>query len=101
MALTAEQLKERGQQWMAENFIKRKAASIQGAKNTANAKLARTDWYITRLTETGVAIPQNIVEERAAIKAECNETEAMWTAATTMEDVQAAIKAKYEAQQTA
>jgi len=31
----------------------------------ARAYLAETDWYVIRLTETGVAIPADVIEQRA------------------------------------
>jgi len=34
----------------------------------ARAYLASTDWYVIRLTETGVAIPQEITEKREAAR---------------------------------
>lgn len=40
-------------------------------KNTANTKLSETDWYITRNTETGDAIPSTVTDYRAAVRAAC------------------------------
>jgi len=31
----------------------------------ARAYLAETDWYVIRLTETGVAIPADVIDQRA------------------------------------
>ena len=43
------------------------AAEVQEAANTsARTFLANTDWYILRHTETGVAIPIEITQARAA-----------------------------------
>jgi hypothetical protein len=35
------------------------------AKAEAHAYLASTDWYVTRMTETGVAIPEDVLTKRA------------------------------------
>jgi hypothetical protein len=47
--------------------------SAQLAQDAANAEalkyLAETDWYVSRMSETGVAIPQEITAARAAARA--------------------------------
>ena len=46
------------------------AANAQAEINaTSAAYLASTDWYVTRNTETGVAIPDNITAARAEARA--------------------------------
>ena len=46
------------------------AANAQAEVNaTSAAYLASTDWYVTRNTETGVAIPDNITAARAEARA--------------------------------
>ena len=44
------------------------------AQKIANAKkyLSETDWYVTRNAETGVLIPQDILEKRAQARIDCN-----------------------------
>ena len=45
-------------------------ALLQRAINfEANELLRSTDWYVTRFAETGVAIPQEILDMRAAARA--------------------------------
>ena len=39
------------------------------AKAEAKAYLASTDWYVVRLTETGVAIPEEVSIKRAEARA--------------------------------
>ena len=46
------------------------AANAQAQINaTSEAYLASTDWYVTRNTETGAAIPDNITAARADARA--------------------------------
>ena len=41
---------------------------IQNTKNTANAKLAETDWYVVRKSETNEAIPSAVSTYRTAVR---------------------------------
>jgi hypothetical protein len=59
--------------WIAQN------------KANANSLLAATDWMVIRKAERDVAIPGDVVTERAKIIADCTAKEAAITAATTME----------------
>lgn len=44
--------------------------TAQGMLNAESlAYLEETDWYVTRFAETGVAIPQDILDSRAAARA--------------------------------
>ena len=61
-------------QWIAQN------------KASANSQLASTDWMVIRKAERDVAIPADVVAERAKIIADCTAKEAAITAATTMEE---------------
>ena len=69
-AITTKGLKS---QWIAQN------------KASANSLLASTDWMVIRKAERDVAIPADVVTERAKIIADCTAKEAAITAATTME----------------
>jgi hypothetical protein len=60
-------------QWIAQN------------KASANSQLASTDWMVIRKAERDVAIPSDVVTERAKIIADCTAKEAAIIAATTME----------------
>jgi hypothetical protein len=61
-------------QWIAQN------------KASANSQLASTDWMVIRKAERDVAIPSDVVAERAKIIADCTAKEVAITAATTMEE---------------
>jgi hypothetical protein len=61
-------------QWIAQN------------KASANSQLASTDWMVIRKAERDVAIPAEVVTERAKIIADCTAKEVAITAATTMEE---------------
>ena len=76
MVDTTEQVVTKGlkSQWIAQN------------KASANSLLASTDWMVIRKAERDVAIPSDVVAERAKIIADCTAKEAAITAATTMEE---------------
>ena len=62
-----------------------KSQWIAQVKSAANSQLASTDWMVIRKAERDVAIPSDVVTERAKIIADCTAKEAAITAATTME----------------
>jgi hypothetical protein len=62
-----------------------KSQWIAQIKASANSQLAATDWMVIRKAERDVAIPADVIAERAAIIADCTAKEAAITAATTME----------------
>lgn len=64
---------------------------IAQIKRTTNSLLAQSDWYVVRKVERDVAIPVDIVTERAAIITEANRLEAAIIAATTVEGLIEAI----------
>jgi hypothetical protein len=66
-------------QWIAQN------------KASANSLLASTDWMVIRKAERDVAIPAEVVTERAKIIADCTAKEAAITAATTIEELIAVV----------
>ena len=62
-----------------------KSQWIAQVKASANSQLASTDWMVIRKAERDVAIPVEVVAERAKIIADCTAKEAAITACTTME----------------
>jgi hypothetical protein len=64
---------------------------IEQTKENANKALAPTDWYIIRKAERGVAIPEAVVAERAKIVSDCAAKETVIKAATTIEELIAAV----------
>ena len=62
-----------------------KSTWIAQVKASANSQLASTDWMVIRKAERDVAIPIDVVTERAKIIADCTAKEAAITAATTIE----------------
>jgi hypothetical protein len=66
-------------QWIAQN------------KASANSQLASTDWMVIRKAERDVAIPAEVVTERAKIIADCTAKEAAITACTTIEALIAVV----------
>lgn len=71
------------------NLAQLKAASITELKARTQVKFAPTDWAITRSIDptSKKAIPQTIMDERKAIRDECDAKEAAINAATTAEDI--------------
>jgi hypothetical protein len=68
-----------------------KSQWIAQGKASANSQLASTDWMVIRKAERDVAIPSDVVTERAKIIADCTAKEAAITAATTMEALIAVV----------
>lgn len=66
---------------------------VQQQKDTAAALLAQTDWYVTRKSETDVAIPSNVTTYRAAVRTVCGTREAEIAAVSTTEALEALMKA--------
>lgn len=70
-----------------ESLVDLKTAKIKEAKQLANDKLSDTDWYVTRKSEKGTAIPSDIQTERDAIRTDCNNHETAINAKTTKAQV--------------
>lgn len=70
-----------------ESLSDLKTAKIKEAKQLANDKLSDTDWYVTRKSEKGTAIPSDIQTERDAIRTDCNNHETAINAKTTKAQV--------------
>jgi hypothetical protein len=64
-----------------------KAAKIKNLKAIYNAKLAETDWYVTRKQEKNTAIPSAITTERDNLRSECATKEGEINAKTTKAQV--------------
>lgn len=56
-------------------FTEEELQQAQSSTLKQNAKryLADTDWYVTRYSETGVAIPQDILDKRAEARTQASE----------------------------
>ena len=52
-----------------------KSVWVAQTKETANAKLAVHDWYITRKAEKSTAIPSSVTTYRDAVRTKCGEIE--------------------------
>jgi len=68
-----------------------KSQWIAQGKVAANSLLAATDWMVIRKAERDVAIPADVVAERAKIIADCTAKEAAITAATTIDELMQAL----------
>ena len=66
---------------------KLKADIIVTAKADANLLLAPTDWYSSRKSELGTAIPDNILADRKKIRDKVDTIEAEVAALTTVESI--------------
>lgn len=60
-----------------------KSDKISMVKKKAGDELSETDWYVTRKFETGVDIPQDIIDQRAEARAKSEELESEINALTT------------------
>ena len=70
----------------SETVAELKESKIAEIKNIYNRKLVETDWYIIRAQE-GIAAPQSILDDRAALRTECATKEAEINALTTKKAV--------------
>ena len=70
----------------SETVAELKESKIAEIKNIYNRKLVQTDWYIIRAQE-GIAAPQSILDDRAALRTECATKEAEINALTTKKAV--------------
>ena len=52
-----------------------KSVWVAQTKETANAKLAVHDWYVTRKAEKSTAIPSSVTTYRDAVRTKCGEIE--------------------------
>ncbi len=70
-----------------ETLSELKEAKIASLKLVYKLKLEATDWYIIRAQE-GVAAPQEILDQRSALRTECDTHEAAINALATKANVQ-------------
>lgn len=64
---------------------------IAQTKANANAELSQTDWMVIRKAERNIDIPAEVASARAATIQAANDKEAAITAATTVEELIAAL----------
>lgn len=69
-----------------------KSQKIQIVKQQTAGLLQSTDWYVTRKSDTGTAIPQEIQDFRTEVRGVSNQQETQINACTTVEE----LKALYE-----
>jgi len=69
-----------------------KSQKISISKQQAAGLLQSTDWYVTRKSDTGTAIPQNIQDFRTAVRSVNNQQETQINACSNVEQ----LKALYE-----
>ena len=66
-----------------------KSQKISISKQQTAGLLQSTDWYVTRKSDTGTAIPQEIQDFRTEIRAVSNQQETQINACTTVEQLKA------------
>lgn len=71
-----------------ESLADLKTAKIKQLKEIYNNKLSKTDWYVTRKSEKGTAIPSNIQTERDDLRSDCDTHETAISAKTTKSQVE-------------
>ena len=69
------------------DIVELKQGKIQAIKQEAGRLLSHTDWYVTRLAERAVDIPQEIADERLDIVTKSDTFETEINALTTVEEV--------------
>lgn len=71
-----------------ESLADLKTAKIKQLKEIYNNKLSKTDWYVTRKSEKGTAIPSDIQTERDDLRSDCDTHETAINAKTTKSQVE-------------
>ena len=66
-----------------------KSEAISQAKQTAYNRLFKTDWYVVRMFDIAEEVPQDVIEERAGIRAGCDNYIINVNACTTIEELKA------------
>ena len=61
-----------------------KSLAIANTKTTARTKLSDSDWYVTRKSEAGTAIPSSVTTYRTAVRTACKTIEDAITACDTL-----------------
>ena len=61
-----------------------KSVAIARTKEKAGSILSKTDWYVTRKTEAGTAIPSTVTDYRTAVRAKSKTIEDAITACDTL-----------------
>ena len=64
-----------------------KSAKVAALKSLYHTEYEKTDWYYIRLTATGEAVPQGVIDARANFKSDCDAREAAINALTTQAEV--------------
>ena len=64
-----------------------KSNMVSQVKHTAGTLLANTDWYVTRKSEKGTAIPTEVETKRDAVRTECDRLEVAINAVTTVAEL--------------
>ena len=71
-----------------ESLADLKTAKVKHLKSLYNRKLSETDWYVTRKSEKGTAIPSDIQTERDNLRTACDTHETAINAKTTKAQVE-------------
>ena len=71
-----------------ESLADLKTAKVKYLKSLYNRKLSETDWYVTRKSEKGTAIPSDIQTERDNLRTACGTHETAINAKTTKAQVE-------------
>lgn len=67
----------------SQTVAQMKTAKIAQLKSIYNRKLSETDWYVTRKSEKGTAIPSDVQTERDQLRTDCATHESSINAKTT------------------
>ena len=70
-----------------ETLAELKANKVSELKSIVGGKLSQTDWYVIRQADAGTDIPQNIKDDRAALRTASDLIEAEINALTTKKAV--------------
>jgi len=71
----------------SETLDELKTRRINNFKSIVNSELQKTDWYIIRKSDSGDAVPDSVITDRAALRTRSTTVEAEINALTTKKEV--------------
>ena len=71
-----------------------KHTMINQVKHTAGTMLAQTDWYVTRKAERSMDIPVDVIDQRTAVREECDRLEVAIANVSTVEELIAVMNSQ-------
>ncbi len=79
-----------------KNLDDLKTKAVKEIKEQASHILKKTDWYVIRYSETGIPIPQDILDFRSSVRSKTDEIEASLQACSSHEEFVSTYRTKIQ-----